>query len=115
MIRLLHVCDHDPDFQTLRAIEQLTAGLGDEFSSRTLTIGRTGEIGHIARAALRLRREVPSCDIIHAWGMGALTAIAFGRFERVCFTPTEFPTRRQIAWLRAIISYRNVNVICPTF
>jgi glycosyltransferase involved in cell wall biosynthesis len=40
--------------------------------------------------------------------------VALGRFERVIITPTEFPSRRQIAWLRAIMAYRNVQVICPT-
>jgi glycosyltransferase involved in cell wall biosynthesis len=30
------------------------------------------------------------------------------------FTPTTFPNRRQCGWLRAIMHYRDVQVVCPT-
>src|SRR3954471_20536621 len=114
MIRLLHVCDHHADFQTSRAIEQLTAKLGEAFSVSLRSIGAGGDFGHVARAAIGLRSDVQSCDVVHAWGFGALWAVALARFERIVFTSTQFPSRRQIAWLRAVMAYRNVQVVCPT-
>ena len=114
MIRLLHVHDRDADFQAGRAVEQLTGGLGTGFQTRIMTVGGRGNWGHLARAAMSLRREARSCDVVHAWGIRALTAVAFGPFGHILFTPTCFPTRRQIAWLRAIIAYRDVHVVCPT-
>jgi len=114
MIRLLHVSDRHADFQTSRAIEQLMAKLGEAFSASLRTIGSGGDFGHVARAAIGLRSDVQSCDVVHAWGFGALWAVALARFERIIFTPTQFPSRRQIAWLRAVMAYRNVQVVCPT-
>jgi glycosyltransferase involved in cell wall biosynthesis len=114
MIRLLHVGLHQPDFQTGRAVEQLTAGLGAGFFSHVRTIGAGGDWGNIARAAIGLRKQAKSCDIVHAWGFAALSAIAFAPFEQIVFTPTQFPRRRQIKWLAAVMAYRNVQVVCPT-
>jgi glycosyltransferase involved in cell wall biosynthesis len=114
MIRLLHVHDRDADFQAARAVEQLMKGLGVEFDGSIRTVGTGGDYGHFASAAIHLRGEALSCDLVHAWGARALSAVAFGPFAQILFTPTAFPTRRQIAWLRAIMSYRNVQVICPT-
>lgn len=114
MIRLLHLHDAHADFQTRRAIEQLSGNLGGEFESNGLPMPAGGALGTLARTVFRLRRAGGNADILHAWGMRALSAAALDPFERIVFTPTEFPTRRQIKWLRAIMSYRNVQVICPT-
>lgn len=114
MIRLLHVCDRHADFQTERAVEQLSARLGEAFAVNLRTIGAGGDFGHVARAAISLRSDARSCDIVHAWGFAALWAVALARFELIIFTPTNFPSRRQIAWLRAVMAYRNVQVVCPT-
>jgi glycosyltransferase involved in cell wall biosynthesis len=114
MIRLLHVHDCDADFQTTRALEQLRRGLAAEFEMRARTIGAGGDFRNTPSAALALRGDARACDVLHAWGMRALSAVALGAFRNVLFTPTEFPTRRQARWLRAIMNYRNVNVICPT-
>jgi glycosyltransferase involved in cell wall biosynthesis len=114
MIRLLHLHDRDADFQTRRAVEQLGGNLGREFESTALPMPAGGALGKLARAVFRLRRTGAHTDILHAWGMRALSAAALGPIERIVFTPTEFPTRRQVKWLRAIMTYRNAQVICPT-
>src|SRR4051812_42306813 len=98
MIRLLHVLDSAPDFQTARAVEQLSKGLGAGFDVRTRTIGAGGDFRNPPSAAIALRREARTTDVVHAWGMSALAATAFAGFERIIFTPTSFPSRRQIAW-----------------
>jgi glycosyltransferase involved in cell wall biosynthesis len=114
MIRLLHVCPADADYQTSRAVGHLARGLGAGFEARVRRIGRGGEFGSVATAAIGLRRLVGDTDLVHAWGMSALSAVAMTPVRHVVFTPIEFPSRRQIGWLRAIMHYRDVNVISPT-
>jgi glycosyltransferase involved in cell wall biosynthesis len=103
MPRLLHLYDPHPDFQTQRAIEQLSAGLRADFD---VSSDRLWSIG--------FRRQCQSADILHAWGLKSLTAAALTRVPRLLFTPTDVPTPRQIRWLRAILNYRDLHVICPT-
>lgn len=116
MIRLLYLMDHPADFQTDRSARALSRDLGDEFQAQTRTIGRRGDDRDWMGALLSLRRHPAGTeiDIIHAWGMKALTAAVLAGAARVVYTPTHFPTRRSIAWLRAMTGYRDVQVICPT-
>lgn len=114
MTRVLHVHDRDADFQTARGAAQLIAGLGTGFEARAVTVGAAGDHYNTAVAAFRLRRLAGEYDIAHAWGMRALIAVAFGAFRRVVFSPGEFPTRRHVRWLRAVMDYRDVTVACPT-
>jgi glycosyltransferase involved in cell wall biosynthesis len=108
MIRVLHVVPAAADYQTSRGVHHLRAALGPGFDVRAR------EISGIPRAAITLRRESARTDLLHAWGISALTAAAIWPFRHVLFTPTEFPTTRQIRWIRAIADHRDVNVICPT-
>jgi glycosyltransferase involved in cell wall biosynthesis len=114
MIRVLHVHDVGADFQTARGVDQLSRGLGAGFDVRAMTIGRGGTFRNAVSAALGLRPEAAACDVVHAWGLGALAAAAFTRFRRVIFTPSEFPSRRQAGWVRAVMNYRDAQVVCPT-
>jgi glycosyltransferase involved in cell wall biosynthesis len=114
MIRLLHVHPADPDLQSARAVEQLTRSLGDGFVTHSKSIGPGGEWRNFPSAVLGLRRAVRDHDLVHAWGMAALSALAFSPCRRILFTPTRFPAHRQIRWLRAVMDYRDVHVVCPT-
>lgn len=115
MIRLLHVHSSLPDLQTARAIEQLSRNLSDDFTIHSKTIGPGGDWRNVPSALFGLRREDRDHDIVHAWGMPALSALTFSPCRRILFTPTRFPARRQIRWLRAIMDHRDVQVACPTF
>jgi hypothetical protein len=108
MIRVLHVCPREADYQTSRGVQYLAGSLGAGFEARVRAVG------NVASAAVALRGEARETDLVHAWGMSALAAVAVWPFRHVLFTPTRFPTRRQIGWIRAIAEYREVNVICPT-
>ena len=114
MIRLLHVRPADPDLQTARAVEQLSRTLGDGFSTDSKAIGPSGDWRNFPSAILGLRREALDYDLVHAWGMAALSALAVTPCRRIVFSPTEFPSRRQIRWLRAVMDHRDVHVVCPT-
>src|SRR4051812_34448809 len=111
---VLHVHESNPDFQTLRAIEQFSRGLEDGFENQRVSIGSGASPATAVRGALRLRGWPTECDIVHAWGIAALSATALCRFRRTIFTPTEPLTRRQTGWLRAIMHYRDVQIVCPT-
>ena len=108
MIRVLHVRPRHADHQTSRGVHHLGAALGPGFD-----VG-VWEISGVARAAIALRRETGRTDLLHAWGTSALAAAAIWPFRHILFTPTDFPTSRQIGWIRAIAQHRDVNVICPT-
>jgi glycosyltransferase involved in cell wall biosynthesis len=114
MPRVLLVHDRSPDFQTTRSAEAIARGTGDGSEVRTRTLGPGGDFANVPSAAIRLRSDVAGTDIVHAWGFGALSAVAFASFKRIVFTPTTFPSRRQVGWLRAIMGYRDVHVVCPT-
>jgi glycosyltransferase involved in cell wall biosynthesis len=118
MVRLLHLLDHDADFQTRRSVESLTQGLGNDFHSDTRTLGRGGEDRGILASIGRLRGETTTdrFDLIHAWGTSALTAAAFGATggAKIVYTPPPHVKRRSLGWLRAVMGYRDVHVICPT-
>src|SRR5687768_6057206 len=114
MPRLLLVHDRHADFQTGRAAGAVARGAGDGFDVRTRTIGPGGDYGNVPSAAIRLRGEAAGTDVVHAWGVGALAAVALAPFRHVVFTPTTFPTRRQVGWVRAVMNYRDVHLVCPT-
>jgi glycosyltransferase involved in cell wall biosynthesis len=114
MTRLLHVHPSRPDLQTARAIEQLTRNLGDGFITHSRAIGPGGDWRNLPSAILGLRGEARDHDLVHAWGMSALSALAFTPTRRILFTPTRFPSRNQIRWLRAIMDHRDLHVVCPT-
>ena len=105
MPRVLHLTDPEPDYQTRRAVDALAAE-GD--SARHV-------VGRFTRSVSALRGHAPfRADVVHAWGMRALAAAALGAQAPVVFSPTGFPTRRTAGWLRAVMSYRPVHVVCPS-
>jgi glycosyltransferase involved in cell wall biosynthesis len=114
MPRVLLAYDRPADLQTVRSADAIARGVGEGFGVLTRTIGPGGDFANVPSAALRLRREVSATDVVHAWGFAALSSVAFAPFGRVVFTPTSFPSRRQVRWLRAIMHYRDVHVVCPT-
>ena len=113
MPRLLLLHDRRADFQTSRAVESLSRGFGGDFAVSSRTIGPAGDFANVPSAALRLRRDAREVDVVHAWGFGPLAAIALASFRKIVFTPTTFPTRGQVGWLRAAMNYRDVHVVCP--
>jgi glycosyltransferase involved in cell wall biosynthesis len=109
MVRVMHLVGGGADFQTARALEALTRSLGDEFC---VTVGRAGGV---AGEALRGRRRgAADADVIHAWGGAALAAAVLRGARRTVFSPTEFPSRRTLGWLRAAMGYRDIHVVCST-
>ena len=112
MIRILQLLDARADFQTQRCADDLHRGLGGEFRVDSRTIGRGGTYRSILSAVLALRgtrRE--EFDLIHALGPSSLAAAALGNDARVIYTQTDGVPLR---WLRAVMSYRDVQAICPT-
>jgi hypothetical protein len=112
MIRVLHLLSTGADFQTRRTQELLCREAGGEFNSQHQTIGRGGDFRSTAIAAIRLRDS--DAQIIHAWGQSALTAAAFAGAERILFSPDSSMPTRSIGWVRAVMSYRNVQMVCAS-
>lgn len=85
-------------------------------SGHTLVTRTLGDTNPQVTYSIALIRELrhEQFDLVHAWGMSALLATALAHAGRTCFSFTTFPTLAQLKWLRAVMAYRNVQVICPT-
>ncbi|HEV2295026.1 MAG TPA: glycosyltransferase [Tepidisphaeraceae bacterium] len=112
MIRVLHLVDADADFQTERGVLGLARALGADFATDTRRLGR-GRYRNRAAAVLALRRE-SNFDIVHAWGPAALTVAAMASSKPIMYSPLPETRRRDVSWARAVMDYRQVEVICPT-
>jgi glycosyltransferase involved in cell wall biosynthesis len=121
MIRVLHLLDadgnasgkSDAEFQSQRLSHHLTTELGPGFEAEILTIGPGGRWPTLPAAIMGLRRIV-EYDIIHTWGSRPLTAAVLGSRLRLVHSPQSSPTRRTARWLRALLSYRDFHIVCPT-
>jgi glycosyltransferase involved in cell wall biosynthesis len=111
MIRVLHLLEPEADFQTRRGVEALTRSAGSEFMLATESVN--GVLSDAMRRG-RGRDGGETFDIIHAWGGRALAAAAMRTRGRIVFSPTRFPSPRTVRWLRAVMGYRDVQVVCST-
>src|SRR5687768_13543165 len=111
-IWILHLFARPPDFQTERAAAGLRRDLGAGFDVTTRSIGRDGEYPNPVAALLGLRgRSAGRFDVVHAWDETALTVAAVSGVGRVLYTPMRPLGRRAIAWLRAVMGYRDVQAV----
>jgi glycosyltransferase involved in cell wall biosynthesis len=112
MVRVLQLIDSDADFQAQTAASQLSRALGEGF---TIEAQQTSpSLAAVPANVLRLRRRSSGAgELIHAFGPRSLLAAVFTG-SRIIYTPSGFPSRRQIGWLRAAANYRELHVVCPT-
>lgn len=109
MVRVLHLHDDEPDFQTRRALEALTRSIGSEFAATAKCVR-----GVMRSAARPVKGAGDPPDVVHAWGGRALVAAVLWGRGRVVFSPTQFPSPRMARWLRAAAAYRDIQVVCST-
>src|SRR5688572_21385339 len=114
MIRVLHLTGRPSDFQASRALETLARDAGGDFQITRRAIGPGADYRTLSSAFAGLRHGRDEFDVIHAWDERALTAAALAGGPPVVFTPGPFIRPREIAWLRAVISHRDVQVVCTT-
>jgi glycosyltransferase involved in cell wall biosynthesis len=70
---------------------------------------------NLATATLGLRRGGEAgLDLVHAVGPRSLTVAALGSSLPVVYSPLGRPGPRDVRWLRAVMGYRRVDVVCPT-
>ena len=111
MIRIVQIVPRAPDYPTQTASEQLLRWNDSRFAIRPHPLGP--EFLHAVRALRSLRRDATPGQILHAFGERAL-AIATLVGGKIVYSPIGFPNRQAIRWLRAVMSYRDVHVTCPT-
>ncbi|HMB95583.1 MAG TPA: hypothetical protein VKK61_06050, partial [Tepidisphaeraceae bacterium] len=110
MARVLHLLDENPDYQTQTALSQLLR----DGNAEARTIGRGGDFSTPMLGVLKFRKHAGSFDLIHAWGKSALAIAAIGSTKKIIYSPTVFPSLRHLRWLRAVMSGREVQIVCPT-
>jgi glycosyltransferase involved in cell wall biosynthesis len=113
-VRVLHLFGQPPDFQTERSAAALRQGLGPEFDVTSQSIGPGGQFRNPPLAVLGLRGAVSRYEVIHAWDGTALAVAALSESARVLYTPMRPLGRRGIGWLRAVLGYRDVHVVCAS-
>src|SRR4051812_9090590 len=116
MTRVLHLRPLAGDYQMDASIAALTADPSKGADAKVHTIGRGGTYSMTVSALIGLRRRDAMADVVHAWGMQAMTVAALGTRPAlpILFSPIEYPRQREIRWLRSVMGYRRVEVICPT-
>lgn len=116
MIRVLHLRPLAGDYQTDASVDALIGDPSKRTDAIVQTIGRGGTYSMISSAIIGLRRAKVVCNVVHAWGIGALTAAALGTRAAlpIIFSPTDYPRRRDVRWVLSVMGHRNVQVICPT-
>src|SRR5262245_58701582 len=109
MVRVLQLVDRKAGFQNRIAAQQLARGLGAEFSISTRIVEPSipGVI-HAWRSVGKL-----DYDLIHAFDPCALVAACMTG-GRIAYTPPEASAPRAARWLRAVTSYRDIQIVCPT-
>lgn len=111
MAQILHLLEKYPDYQTQTAVLQLVRG---PTTTCIRTIGRGGDFSTVLAGLTELRRCECEYDLIHAWGVRALMLAALASEKPIVYSPCQFPSLPDIRWMRAIMSVRNVQAICPT-
>jgi glycosyltransferase involved in cell wall biosynthesis len=117
MVRVLSLSETSADFETVSSVGALASDASGTIQVETLRLGRTGDFATLPAAVIGLRRRREKThDLVHAWGMRALTAAALGVASGVpvVLSPTAFPSPRELRWMRAVIEHRDVQVVCPT-
>jgi glycosyltransferase involved in cell wall biosynthesis len=115
MIRILHLMGRAPDFQAGRSAASLVRELGADYSVEPRKIGRGETYRGVPGAVLGLRgRGAEGFDVVHAWDETALTVAALAGARRVVFSPGPSIRRGGIGWLRAVMNYRDVQVVAAT-
>src|ERR1700759_3452701 len=107
---ILLLADVNADYQTQRLAGAIARDAGDEFAITCASIGIGGDLPGISAAFLRLRSRDPG-EVVHAWGGKAPATAALATRGRIIYSPVEYPTKRALRWLTAIMSYRDVQVI----
>ncbi len=114
MPRILHLLNHDADFETERSSRALADSAGSDFSITRHTLGTGGTYRNTPGAAAQIRSLHEQFDLIHAFGPSALTAAAFATSRPILFSPQAVTGPSTVRWLRAICTYRRVETVCAT-
>src|SRR4051812_18261095 len=110
MTRALHLVDSSADAQSETLAAQLAAEMGEGFEVQARHVHGWGSV---AQSILGSRRSAGSFDLIHAFGAHSLaTALSIG--NRIIYSPSAFPRRRAIGWVRAAMAHRELHVVCPS-
>ena len=113
MVRVLLLTDSHLDFQTRRAVASLGRDLGGEFQVTVQNLIR-GPMATVRNFQLARRLRAEKFDLVHAHGTSALTLAAIIHTGPIVFSFRDFPTARRIKWVRAVMGYRAVHVVCQT-
>ncbi|MCC6422460.1 MAG: glycosyltransferase family 4 protein [Phycisphaerales bacterium] len=113
MIRIVHLMGREASFEQQRGVMALARGLGEGFESEVVRIGSGESCRSWLAAARMMRRRAGQMDLVHVWdGVGLAAGIGAGVPMVVSMDVP--PGRGMTRWLRAVMAYRDVQVVAST-
>jgi glycosyltransferase involved in cell wall biosynthesis len=98
MMRILHLLDHDADFQTRRMAAMVAHGLKTDFIPVAQTVG-----GYPHQLLAQARQiKLGQWNLVHTWGTRALMAAALAGVPTIVHTPSPKSRACIPNWLRRI-------------
>jgi glycosyltransferase involved in cell wall biosynthesis len=110
---VFHLLGRQADFQTQRALDAISRDASIAQADQA-AIGPGGKWINRLAAFMGLRREAADFDAVHCWDERALSVAALAGAKKIIFSPQSMPRKADIRWLRAIMGYRDVQVVCPS-
>lgn len=95
------------------AVERTCQALANKLNATTLAI-RDAHPLVLLRAARVARDTIRRADVVNVFGGPALTCAIAGGAARIVYTPLRWPTPHAIGWLRAAMSYREIDLVCSS-
>lgn len=117
MIRALHLIENPLDEQSEAGAGQLRTmrdSAGAPMDVRTVALHGTAPVATVPFDIVSARRAAESVDLVHAFGERALAVALLAAGKPLVYSPRAFPSRVLIRWLRAAVSVRDVQIVCPT-
>lgn len=112
MTRVTELFRGDASYEIIHSSALLARGLGGCHQVDQQIMEGGGALRAMAKAIRALRHTRP--DVVHAWGMQALIAAALSGTGRIVYSPQCNARPCDARWLRAVMAYRAVHVVCAT-
>lgn len=112
MIRVLQVLATEADFTARRTADTIGRQAGQNFTIARKTVGRGGDWRSVAFAVPGIWGLTP--DLIHAFDATSLAVAALAGGQPIIFSPSVCDGKQMAGWLRAILNYRDLRLVCAS-
>jgi len=94
-------------------VERASDAIARAFGADTVTTHDAHPMT-LVRLARGSRRLIRSADVVHAFDGPALMCAIAGGAGHIVYSPTRWPRANAVAWIRAAMGYRRIDVVCSS-